>query len=116
MNATGIRYVRFNITSNQGDGSQFAGLSEVKFYKEGTPPAPTPIPFREKISSLFNTGIAADGTLATPGANDPHYTNVTNAIPAVVQSGHPAWLGADGISQWTGLTSAGTDNVASVCA
>ncbi len=108
----GVRYVRFNITANHGDGSQLVGLSEVKFYKEGTPPVPTPVPFREKISSLFNTGIAADGTLATPGTNDPHFTNVTNGVPAIVQNGHPAWLGADGVSQWTGLTASGTDSVA----
>ena len=112
MNAAGIRYVRFNITTNQGDGSQYVGLSEVKFYKEGVPPSPTPVPYREKITTLFNTGIAADGTLAAPGSGDPHYTNVTNSVPAVVQNGHPAWLGPDGFSQWTGLTSAGTDNVA----
>ena len=109
---TGVRYVRFNITTNHGDGSSLAGLSEVKFYKEGAPTLPVPVPYREKISSLFNTGIAADGTMATPGTNDPHYTNVTGGVPAVVQVGHPAWLGADGISQWTGLTGTGTDSVA----
>ena len=106
---TGVRYVRFNITSNHGDASQLAGLSEVKFYVEGTPPAPTPIPFRETIATLFNTGIAADGTLAAPGSGDPHFFNVTNNVAAVVQNGHPAWLGPDGFSQWTGLSSAGTD-------
>ena len=109
---TGVRYVRFNITTNQGDGSQLAGLSEVKFYKEGAPPAPVPVPYREKISTLFNTGIAANGTTAVPGTGDVHYTNVTNSVPAVVQVGHPAWLGADGISQWTGLTASGSDATA----
>ena len=108
---TGVRYVRFNITSNHGDTNQFAGLSEVKFYMEGTPPAQTPIPYREKIGTLFNTGIAANGTLATPGTGDPHYTNITSSTAAVVQIGHPAWLGADGISQWTGLTGSGTDDM-----
>ena len=110
IDRTGVRYVRFNITSNHGDANQLTGLSEVKFYVEGTPPAPTPVLFREKISSLFNTGIAPDGTLAAPGTSDPHYTNVTNGIPAVVQNGHPAWLGPDGFSQWTGLTGSGSDS------
>jgi hypothetical protein len=106
-----VRYVRFNILSSHGGDNEFAGLSEVKFYKEGTPSS-TPIPYREKIATLFNTGIAADGSLATAGTGDPHFLNVTNNVPAVVQVGHPAWLGGDGISQWTGLTANGLENVA----
>jgi hypothetical protein len=106
-----VRYVRFNILSSHGGDNQFAGLSEVKFYKQGVP-STTPVPYREKITSVFNTGIAADGSLLPPGQNDPHYFNVTNNVPAVVQAGHPAWMGMDGISQWTGLTPNGAENVA----
>ena len=110
--ATGIRYVRFNILSNHGGDNNFAGLSEVKFYKEGVAGPATPVALREKISTLYNTGVTNAGTVATPGTNDLHYTNVTNGVPAVVQSGHPAWFGPDALSQWSGLTANGTESVA----
>jgi hypothetical protein len=74
--------------------------------------APNPVPLRTPITSLFNTGVLADGsTLATPGTNDLHFTPVTAGMAALVQTPHPAWLGGDGVSQWIGLTSNGVDNV-----
>lgn len=110
--ATGIRYVRFNILSSHGSDNSFVGLSEVKFYKEGVLGVAQPVALREKISTLFNTGVTNTGTVAVAGTNDLHYTNVTNGIPAVVQNGHPAWFGPDGVSSWSGLTANGTDSAA----
>jgi Lamin Tail Domain/CotH kinase protein len=109
--ATGIRYVRFNILTGHGGDNSFVGLSEVKFYKAGVAGPAVPVPLREKLTSLYNTGVNNDHTLASPGTNDLHYTNVTQSLPAVVQTGHPAWLGPDGVAQWTGLTANGTENV-----
>jgi Lamin Tail Domain/Domain of unknown function (DUF4457)/CotH kinase protein len=110
LNVSNVRQVKFNIVSNYGGDNQFAGLSEVRFFRAGTGPPSTP-PLRETIASFHNTGTNPDGTLATPGTNDPHYTNTGTGQPATVQNGHPAWLGPDGASQWTGLTGNGADNI-----
>ena len=112
LDRSNVRYVKFNITANHGNGSQHTGLSEVKFYKEGVLGIAQPVALREKISTLFNTGTTSTGAVATAGTGDLHYTNVTNGIPAVVQNGHPAWFGPDGVSNWTGITANGTENVA----
>lgn len=111
--SNGVRQIRFNITANWGSTSGYAGLSEVKFYND-QPALPTPPPVhRESMSSVLpNTGVNFDGTLITPGQRDPHYINTADSLGAYVQNGHPAWLGVDGLSQWTGSTPNGTDNVA----
>ena len=105
-----VRQVRLNITSNYGDLGQSVGLSEVKFYKEGTV-TPTPVPYVTPIATLYNSGIAANGTLLSAGQADPHYTNTGTGLAALAMIPHPAWLAADGISQWIGFSSNGTDSV-----
>ncbi|HEX5177255.1 MAG TPA: lamin tail domain-containing protein, partial [Chthoniobacteraceae bacterium] len=89
-------------------GSGGFGFGNPTVYQDATP---NPVPLRTPITSLFNTGVLADGTLAAPGANELHFTAVTPGISATVQTGHPAWLGGDGVSQWIGLTGNGVDNV-----
>ncbi|MDB6175854.1 MAG: exported protein of unknown function [Chthoniobacteraceae bacterium] len=105
-----VRQVRFNIVSNYGDANQLTGLSEIRFFKEGLPPDPTPVPYKAAITTLFNTGLTQSGTLAAVGSGDVHFANA--GVPAIVQAAHPAWLGPDGISQWIGLSASGQDNVA----
>jgi hypothetical protein len=105
-----VRLIRFNITTNWGASNQFVGLSEVKFFGDdtGTPPAP-PV-FRDDILEFYATGVDNAGELITAGNRDPHYINTADNLGAVVEVGHPAWLGPDGISQWVGPTANGTDN------
>ena len=89
-------------------GSGGFGFGNPTVYQDATP---NPVPLRTQIGSLFNTGVRADGTLAAPGSNDPHFTSVTAGVSAIVETPHPAWLGGDGVSQWIGLTANGVDNV-----
>ena len=105
-----VRRVRFNILNNHGGDNEFAGLSEVKFYKQGIPSS-TPLPYTAAISTLFNSGTGATGALLPPGQSDPHFTNVATGLAAVAMTPHPAWVGADGASQWIGFTGSGVDNV-----
>ncbi len=106
-----VRQVRFDIATNWGASNQFVGLSEVKFYNDqpGTPPPP-PV-YRAKIGAFFATGVDDSGDLLDPGDRDPHYLHTATNMGAIVEAGHPAWLGPDGISQWLGPTANGTDNV-----
>ncbi len=104
-----VRQVRFNITSNQGGDNQFAGLSEVKFYKEGVL-TPTPVPYVSAISTLYNSGAGATGALLAPGQPDPHYTNTGTGLAALAMLPNPAWLAADGLAQWIGFSGNGQDN------
>ena len=57
--------------------NNFAGLSEVRFFRQGLPPPGSPIPLRETISSLRNTG-AETATLeyAFIAARNPGEDNV----------------------------------------
>ena len=107
---TTVRQVKFVINSSHGGDNNFAGLSEVKFFKQGLPPAPAPQPLKESIAPAFNTGVDAAHALAPTGTNDMHWTNVATGLPAIVMNGHPAWFGFDGSSQWIGATANGTDN------
>lgn len=107
---TGVRQVKFIINSNHGGDNQFAGLSEVKFFKQGLPPPPAPQALKEPVTIGFNSGVDANRGLAVAGTNDLHWTNVATGLPAIVMNGHPAWLGYDGISQWIGASANGTDN------
>ncbi len=117
LTSTGVRQVKFNITANWGNTTGYAGLSEVKFYNDQPAVPPAPPKHRESMRSVMpNTGANEDGTLISPGERDPHYINIANNLGAYVQNGHPAWLGPDGISQWTGPTPNGTDNVPGVSA
>lgn len=109
-----VRQVKFLITANWGNTTQYAGLSEVKFYNN-VPSMPPPPVHRESMAEVLpNTGANADGSLITPGQRDPHYINTADNQGAYVQNGHPAWLGGDGISQWLGSTPNGTDNVPAI--
>jgi hypothetical protein len=107
-----VRQVKFNITAGHGGDNAFVGLSEVKFYKEGTPGPAVPTLYREPVATLYNSGVGADGLPVSPGQPDPHYTNQTSAAPVIAMSPHPAWLQDDGVSRFIGLTGAGVDNVA----
>lgn len=110
---SGVRQVRFNVTANWGNTSGFAGLSEVKFYNDQPAVPPAPPLHRETMRSVFpNTGANTDGSLVTPGQPDPHYINKATGLSAIVETGNGAWLGPDGISQWTGPTASGNDSVA----
>jgi hypothetical protein len=106
-----VRQVRFDIATNWGAANQFVGLSEVKFYSDqpGVPPAPPT--YRAPIGAFYATGVDDRGALLDPGDRDPHYLHTATGMGAVVEAGHPAWLGPDGVSQWLGPTANGTDNV-----
>ncbi len=106
-----VRQVKFNITAGHGGDNSFVGLSEVKFFKEGTPGPAVPTPYREPVATLYNSGVGADRLPVSPGQPDPHYTNQTSAAPVIAMSPHPAWLQDDGVSRFIGLTGAGVDNV-----
>jgi len=107
-----VRQVKFNITAGHGGDNAFVGLSEVKFYKEGTPGPAVPTLYREPVTTLYNSGTGPDRLPVAPGQPDPHYTNQTSAAPVIAMSPHPAWLQDDGVSRFIGLTGAGVDNVA----
>lgn len=68
--------------------------------------------FRTEIDGFHPTGVDDNGDLIPPGNRDPHYKNTADGLGVVVETGHPAWLGTDGISQWLGPTANGTDNTA----
>ena len=106
-----VRQVRFNITANHGGDNAFTGLSEVKFFKAGSPGPATPSAYREPIATLFNTGVGNNRLPVAPGQPDPHYTNQSGAAPVISMSPHPAWLQDDGVSRFIGLTGAGVDTV-----
>jgi hypothetical protein len=124
---TGIRRVRIVATTNHGDAS-YAGLSEVKFFKVYVPD-PTPVPAKEKITTLYNTGVNNAGVPTAYNVTDPHWNfgapltvqaytptlalpgTVAIGNPAIVSSPHTAWMQADGISNFIGFSGTGTDNV-----
>ena len=60
----------------------------------------------ERVSGAFNTGLAANGSLLTPGAVDPHYTlvdnpNDPNSTKTYAVLYPPAeWVPATDVSQW----------------
>ncbi|MFM8878589.1 MAG: lamin tail domain-containing protein, partial [Verrucomicrobiota bacterium] len=80
----------------------------------------TPSGAEAPIPSLFATGMSESRKALAPGSRDPHYTVVTSAhavsppppAPALVISGHPAWLANDADSVWLGPVNPGTANVA----
>ncbi len=127
-----VRRVRFKITTTWG-ATDFVGLSEVRFFKLFVPD-PTPVPAKEKITTLYNTGVTNTGATATYNTTDLHWnfsatsqalqlytptvplpaplgTNLAVGNPTVVSSPHSAWMAADGISNFIGFSSVGTDNV-----
>ncbi len=113
---TGVRRVRITATTNWGDAT-YAGLSEVKFYKLFVPD-PTPVPAKEAVAGLFNTGMSTTTIPAPYGTTDPHWTAAAGtptvagaAAPPVVSTPHSAWLAADGVSNFIGFTGTGTDSV-----
>lgn len=111
LSVANVRQVKFNITANHGGDNQFAGLSEVKFYREGIPGPAVPVPYRERIATLFNSGVDATGQPLPPGQTDPHFTDQSSAAPVLAMAAHPAWMQDDGISRFIGFTGNGMDNV-----
>lgn len=112
LSVASVRQVKFNITAAQsGTDNAFTGLSEVKFYKEGTPGPAVPALYRENVTTLYNSGVGADRLPLPPGQPDPHYANQTNASPVLAMSPHPAWMPDDGVSRFIGFTGAGVDNI-----
>ncbi|MBN2505882.1 MAG: lamin tail domain-containing protein [Verrucomicrobia bacterium] len=69
------------------------------------------------IATLYNTGVADDGSTLPAGASDPHYL-ITAAAQgginrgAIVCANNAAWIGNDFDSCWIGVTASGADNVA----
>lgn len=72
------------------------------------------------IPGVFNTGLDETGRALAPGTRDPHYVVTASAesvappppSPALVISGHPAWIANDGLSAWLGPVNPGTTAVA----
>ncbi len=68
------------------------------------------------VTTVFNTGVGANGVALTAGSADPHYV-ITAAAQgaigrnAVVILNHSAWLANDTASSWIGVQNPGTDNV-----
>lgn len=123
-----VRRVRLKITTTWG-ATDFVGLSEIRFLgpSGGTPP---PIPAKERIASLYNTGVGNTGSPSAYNTTDLHwilsaatpalqaYTPAL-ALPApvavgnaaIVSSPHTVWMPADNISNFIGFSGTGTDNV-----
>ncbi len=82
--------------------------------------APAPGGELKPLPGLFNTGTGPDGHVLPPGSLDPHYIVTASAqkvtppppAPALVITGHPAWLPNDALSNWLGPVDPGTANVA----
>jgi lamin tail-like protein/CotH protein len=62
------------------------------------------------ITTLYSSGINDDGSVMSPGQDDPHYFITSNSTPVTVMQNHPAWVANDSISLWIGLSAQGTDN------
>lgn len=110
LNLARARYVRLNILTTHGGDNQLAGLSEVRFFRSGTPGAPVPVALRVPVTSLWNSGVGDDGRPLPPGAPDPHYVNLADNQPAVAMSPNAAWLQDDGVSRFIGFSGSGNDN------
>lgn len=125
---TNVRRLRLKITTTWG-ATDFVGLSEIRFLRPsgGTPP---PIPAKDRITSLYNTGVNNAATPSAYNTTDLHWTFSATAqalqaytpalaLPApvavgnaaIVSSPHSAWMGADGISNFIGFSGTGTDSV-----
>jgi len=74
----------------------------------------------ERLPTVFNSGVDANGAVLAPGSADPHYWLTLSAqskppppaIPATVIQNHPAWAANDAASSWLGPVNPGTANVA----
>jgi len=62
------------------------------------------------ITTLYSSGINDDGSVMSPGQDDPHYFITSNSTPVTVMQNHPAWVANDSTSLWIGLSAQGTDN------
>ncbi len=123
-----VRRVRLKMTTTWG-ATDFVGLSEIRFLRpfSGTPP---PVPAKDKIATLYNTGVTNAGTPSSYNTTDLHWilSATTQALQAytptltlpapvavgnaaIVSSPHTAWMAADGISNFIGFSGTGTDNV-----
>jgi hypothetical protein len=110
LNVPGVRRVKFIINTSYGDTSQLVGLSEVKFFKQGLAPSGPPPLVKEAVTTIYNTGVNANGSPSTVGAGDTHWSDVATGQPALVMNGNPAWYGLDGNSQWIGPVVDGNSN------
>lgn len=69
-------------------------------------------PLREKIATLYNTGVDDAGVPLNPGQPDPHYINAEDeATPPMAMTPHPAWLADEGVSRFIGFTASGQSDV-----
>lgn len=67
------------------------------------------------VPTLFNTGIADNGTALAAGAADPHYTLTAAAqgiVPtnAMAMANNTAWAANDATSVWIGVNNNGANN------
>ncbi len=110
--ADGVQMVKLNITANHGDTLQWTGLSEVRFYKEGTTGQGPPTLFKESIAGIYNSGVDNAGVPLAPNTNDPHYINVATGSPVLAMSPNGAWVADDGVSRFIGGVGSGASNMA----
>ncbi len=106
-----VRQVKCLISANHGASSQLVGLSEIKFYQEGGAGTTTPLPYRETIATLYNTGTAPDRSPLPAGAPDPHYANPADPAPLLAMAPNAAWLANDSASRFISPASSGNDSV-----
>lgn len=106
----GVRLVRLDIVSNYGDTQGLTGLSEIKFMTPASGSAGTPAGLREKIATLYNSGVDNAGAPLAAGKPDPHYLDVASSKAVIAMTPHSAWLGDDGVSRFVGFTGSGLDN------
>jgi len=71
----------------------------------------------QPITTLYNTGVGANGAVLADGAADPHYILTAAAQgtvggSATVQLNHPNWLANDSTSKWIGVVANGSTGVA----
>ena len=74
----------------------------------------------QPVTTLFSSGLDANGAVVSPGMPDPHYQLTQSAqstppppsIAATVIQNHPAWLANDTLSSWIGPVNPGTSDVA----
>ena len=65
----------------------------------------------ESIVTLFNTGLADDGSPLSPGDADPHWFDTATNEPMTAMLNDPAWLSNDASGTWIGTRGTGVTNV-----
>jgi hypothetical protein len=122
--AAGQRWRFEGSGTNLGTAWREPGFDDRSWTSAPTPiyggDAPSPGGDLKPIPTLFATGVGADGRVLAPGSPDPHYVVTASAekvtppppAPALVITGHPAWLANDEGSSWLGPVEPGTASVA----